>query len=209
VNKITDFYDLSKKGTLIVSTYRSGTHFLGDTLVNHLRENYGQLRLVIDADEVEDLEFLQVPSYSYEVVILNSLKPKIPLVKEQSLLDDWHVVKLTRNNKQAHWISYYIWCYFNTKKQQVDNSNLPHHGGTQDKYAHIKPAVVDISRIEQWLLEQYLVHLFNSDVIIDYTNLHNLEGTEFKWNPNDYGLGVEDLFVNHLEVKNLLQKYNI
>ena len=80
---------------------------------------------------------------------------------------------------------------------------------TQDTYAHIKPAVVDISKIEQWLLEQYLVHLFNSDVIIDYTDLHNLEGTEFKWNPNDYGLGVEDLFVNHLEVKNLLQKYNL
>jgi hypothetical protein len=206
VSNITDFYDVSKKGTLIVSTYRSGTHFLYDNLVHHLRENRIRLRPL---NEVDDLAFLQVPDHSYTVAILNSVGPKISLVKEQSLLDEWHVVNLTRNNKQAHWVSYYIWRYFNTEQQQFDDSNLPHHGGTRDKYAHIKPAVIDTSVIEQWLLEQYLVHLFKGSMMIDYEDLHSVTGTEFKWNPNDYGLIAEDLFVNHLEVKNLLQKYNL
>ncbi len=206
MNEITDFYDLSKKGTLIVSTYRSGTHFLYDNLVEHLQTKNIGLTLF---NEVGDLEFLQSSGSNYKIAILNSVGPKISLVKEQCLLNDWHVVTLTRNDKLLHWMSYYVWQQFNTEQQRVNNSNLPHHGGTRDKYKHISPVTIDTSVIEQWLLEQYLVHLFKGSIVIDYADLSTVSGTEFIWNPNDYGLSVEDLFVNHVEVKNLLQKYNI
>jgi hypothetical protein len=131
------------------------------------------------------------------------------LVKNQQLLKDWHIVRLTRNNKINHWISFYIWKYFNTHQQRLDDTNLPHHGGTRSMYKNLPKVTYDLDNLDVWLLEQYPINLFRADVDIDYDDLSNIEGTDIGWTPNDYGLTLSDLFDNHEDVHNKLKDWTV
>jgi len=206
VNDLTKFYDRSKRGTLIISTYRSGTHFLYNNLVNHLQQCNVPLSAL---GEVGSDDFVAESPGRYKIAILNAVVPKITLVKDQSALDEWHLVTLTRNDKLQHWISFYLWQYLNTAQQRADHSNLPHHGGTSDQYRNIVPVSIPLGVVEHWLLEQYPIHLFKSHVQIDYADLPNISGTTYQWSPNEYGLTCEELFTNHAEITQLLQQYHI
>lgn len=194
-----DFYNLEKRGTVIISTYRSGTHFLLDSLCLHLGNT-------VNLGELDNPEIPQTAAYS--VSIINAVVPKIMLVKEQELLKDYHVVCLTRNDKINHWISYYVWRQFNTEQQRFDDSNLPHHGGDKSKYHDLPIQEYDLSQIENWLTEQYIVNLFQSDALIDYDDLSKLE-SDIRWTPNDYDKTLSQLFTNHKEIENMLKTYKV
>lgn len=205
MNNIIDFYSKDKIGTCIVSYYRSGTHYLSDNINMYLKSNnVGN----INFGEVTDLLFTDTER-SYGVVIVNALYPKVSLVKDQGLLENWLVVKLTRNDKVQHWISYYIWKYLNTEQQRRNNSNLPHHGGTKNLYANLPQTHCDMDQLKFWLLEQYLLNLFHSDISIDYADLPLLQGAEVQWEPNDYSITLQDLFTNYKEVEEYLTTYKV
>lgn len=201
---ISEFYNNKKKGTLIISSYRSGTHFIYDNLLSYLRFNSIAINTY---NEVDDIKFLETNRYG--VAIINAVSPKLELVMNQNLIKDWHVVRLTRVDKKYHWISYYVWKYFNTVRQQFDNTNLPHHGGTRDRYQHIPQVEFSLPEIETWLLEQLLINLFIADISLDYNELSSVTDTVFKWNPNDYNLTLEKLFTNHFQIGKYLEHYKV
>lgn len=202
---LDSYWDPSKKGTVIVSSYRSGTHFLYDNLCSHLRKKNIQISPI---QEVDDLHWVS-NSKPYTIAILNSSTPKIPLVKDQDQLNDWHIVRLTRNNKIEHWISHYVWQYHNSTEQRFNNTNLPHHGGTQEKYKNIPQVKFDTGLLEPWLLEQFLINLFSANITLDYTDLPLINDTSFKWSPNDYGLDLSQLFSNSNEIHSILKDYSV
>ena len=196
---VNELWDPNKKGTIIISCYRSGTHFVLDNL------NVALLtRLTLNLGEVDDYSFLTRNTDRYILAILNSVKPKVHLVGNQHKLSQWHKVQLTRNDKIGHRISDYLWKYHNTLEQRFNATNLPHHGGTPENYKHIKAVDFDLDVLGSWLLEQHIVNLFHADVSIDYDDLKSITGTSITWNPNVYGLTLEDLFINHKEIKEFL-----
>lgn len=200
MTNIDNFWNANKTGTVIISSYRAGTHFLSNNLLAHIRKT----KPVRNLDEVSDTQFLTATYNSYAIAILNSVVPKIYLVGNQEQFAQWHTVQLTRKNKVNHWISDYLWKYYNTLEQRFNSTNLPHHGGSPEQYAHIKRVDFDINIIGGWLLEHHIVNLFQTDVSIDYDELKHIAGTTINWSPNNYGLTLEDLFVNHREISEYL-----
>lgn len=197
-------YDSTKKGTLILSSYRCGTHFLELTIANTLRD---QGKAVLQHDEIDDIQKFDEMAQSktvYHVAILNSNRVKWYFVRNPNLLREWHVVWLTRADTVGHWISFYIWYYYNTAQERIDNTNLPHNGGVKENYVGITAKEFNIDDVYLWLNEQTVNHLFKVDETIDYQDLPNLSAVGTKWTPNQHGFSLEDLFVNHDEIRSIL-----
>ena len=205
---LKNLYNESKIGTLIVSYYRSGGHFLHDYLVDSITNS-------VALGEINELSVLTSCNIktNYYVGILHSIHPKFYLLNDTKLLNKWHVVHLTRRDKVSHFISNYFWKIIN-HKLNTNGSNFDHHATTYTNYRNYidnQPKVVyDIEHAKVWLLEHTLSYFIKSNYQIDYSELTSLESHEIKWNPNKYGnITLEDLFINHDELNNLLTNFVI
>ena len=198
-------YNLDKKGTLVLSYYRSGTHYLQDTIV-------ASLPLSKRYDEIcnNGTTQLQRTDTCYMVAIMNSVEPKFDLIAHPELLQDWHVVKLTRKDKVQHFISYWFWEQ-NTMQQRFDDTGkFKHHGTDSQAYKSFinEPQHYSISAVKNWLQEQLILEFLPYDYSIDYNDLHTIGNSPIKWQPNQYGnLTLCDLFTNGKEIQDLLENF--
>ena len=190
-------YDLCKRGTIIVSAYRSGTHFLQNSLSYYLKQFH-----VKKYGEVDELP--AEPSDGYSIYIANSPQSKFNLLKCD--LSDYHVVLLTRDDVVAHWISYHIWMAFNTHDDRFLGSNLPHHGGTASLFEDLPMVEQDLGLLQLWLMEKFMANLVPADAVVDYSDLSSISSL---WSPNEYNKTLDQLFVNHNIVKTLLTGFKV
>lgn len=210
-------FDLTKRGTLIISYYRSGTHFLQDVISEKcisFSKRYGEICTSTVNNVSQQLEELtKLSDANYNICILNNTVPKLYLRNKQNLLLNWHTIRLTRKNKVSHFISHWFW-QLNTLEQQKQNSGtFLHNSTTNEKYAnqlqqHGK-VTIDISSVEVWLMEQLILELIPAAEEIDYDDLRDLNPHGFSWTPNQYNnIALSDIFVNHKELEDLLLSFS-
>jgi hypothetical protein len=201
--------DKSKKGTLILGYYRNGTHFLQDTILD-LYPGIQVYDEIGNDNTINDLEQL-TQSSGYKICILNNTAPKFYLAGRRDLLDQWHIINLTRNNKVQHFISYWFWEQ-NTLQERISNSGkFSHHNTKHDVYKNSmlgNKVCYDIEAIIAWLQEQLINFHIAYNETVDYDELPKYQTDNISWTPNQYhSIGLADIFENHQEIHNLLSSF--
>lgn len=214
--------DTTKIGSLILSYYRCGTHFLQDAILAQCSVPRVVHNEICDDGTIRQLQDItnrsttkdSASSYTdgaYQICILNNPEPKFYLRNATDFLSQWHTIKLTRNNKIEHFISTWFWEY-NFLEQRIDNTGMFfHHGTPEERYRQqvekIGPVSLDPSVVIGWLQNQLILDFIAADVVIDYDDLETLSSTDVKWSPNQYNVALSDLFINHKEVEDLLLRH--
>ena len=211
LNDYSNLWNEHKVGTLIVSHYRNGSHFLNDVIVDQF-DRAKRKGEICEDNTIDELAVLTNNDSDYKVCILNACQPKFYLV-DSDLLSKWHVVNLTRKNKIDHFISYWFW-FQNSDHERVNGSGVFGHHGTDSEvyrtYANKIKQHVPVELVIQWLQEQLINYHIRSDFSIDYNDLKDLSTKNIKWNPNQYkDIKLEDIVINADEIKNLLLKFNL
>jgi hypothetical protein len=206
-------FDKNKKGTLIVSYYRSGTHFLS-SLINE-KVDFAKSGFV--GELVADIDFRVIHSKIanvYQIAILNATDPKFDLVAHPWMIADWHVIKLTRTNKVNHFISWYFWM---KNFEQNETFKFKHNSASSSDYlnymsSQTEKIYYDINKIKSWISEQLITYFVKCDEVIDYDELKYLtsENCVTKWSPNDYAnITLYDIFSNAEEIEKLLANFKL
>lgn len=214
-------WDPHKKGTLIISDPRAGTHFLQRTVADMVSQH----QAVVRNDEI-DLEptknwpgsvgrtltgLAQRPEY--QVAIINSVVAKNELIAHPDLTVNWHLIRLTRRDKIGWFRS---WALFFLHEQSEHNQGpsgpLQHHGTSQETYlqslASLGPIKIDgegIKHIGGNLSLHVLCKMVPVDEEIDYDDLAALETQYTRWKANRYPeVALDRLFANWSELEPLL-----
>ena len=208
--------DHTKRGTLIIGYFRSGTHFLHDLIFEKCvvpKKRYWEICTSTNIGVGQLEEITESSDPAYKICILNNTVPKLYLRNKQNLLANWHTVRLTRKNKLSHFISNWFW-HLNTPEQQMQNSGTFLHNSTMhERYSnqlrqHGK-VKIDISFVEVWLMEQLILELIPTDEEIDYDDLSSMTPLNFRWTPNQYfDIKLADIFVNHAEIEDLILSFS-
>lgn len=114
-------FDMSKHGTMIIGHTRCGSHFVQELIVNQIATatQAGRIsaRPVIAHGEWQnDKVPTQIKLFklerdpAYHVIVVNRLDIKSDLLNQHDLRD-WHVVRLTHEDKYKWFISWYFFCY--------------------------------------------------------------------------------------------------
>jgi len=207
INYKPELFDDNKIGSLIVSYYRSGGHFLSGYMTDIKSNN-------LNLSEINSLETIKsatkLKNNRYVTGILHSIHPKYYLFNDLETLSKWHVIHLTRNNRIEHFISTFFW----GQKLHEQKTQFGHHGTSKDIYRNFvnnhEKTVADIAYVKRWLLEILMSYAIPHNYSIDYSELPLLESSNIWWNPNNYDdITLSDLFVNSAEVEELLNNFKI
>lgn len=208
-------WDPKKRGTLILSSYRSGTHYL-QQIIWHSISTAHKDYLVLPHGEfhpdgselnIDDLNNLKS---DYTIAILNSGYAKFFLTNTTKL-DGWHLVHLTRNDKVSHFISEWIWRQNPEDQQGYTMQKFKHHNGKKQDYDELLNHKIhyDLTKVIEWLKEDLINYCLPNTTRIDYSQLKFIAPYNCPYQPNRHGLRLSDLFTNHAEIEGLLANYKI
>jgi hypothetical protein len=199
---IKNLIDTTKAGTLIITTPRTGAHFLEQFICTNLPE-------LVRLREISDYSQLSagLQKGQYFTAIINDLHFKFWLLSQLEVLENFHVVILTRKDKVMHWISTYLF-----RQGQNKKIKSPIHNATKNQiYTNFinenDPIELDLCEIANWMLEIGLLdNGLPCNYKIDYSQLIDLYPGQQAWTPNDYqGIGLDTLFINHEKIEYLLK----
>jgi len=206
-------YDLKKRGTIIISSPRMGSHYLQDAIEVLLRRQ--QIPCVIQDQLIgrDIYQDINTDAGKYHICIANDLLSKEKLMQQTKHLEEWHVIHLTRSDINSWAIS----CYFMFQKNSFGNPLIPHprflHRGTQ------RSAYQDhLDQYPTYPLKLLTMQMGNRlrtcdmpyHVCIDYADLATYFGHVCPWRPNDYtGIDLERDFKNGPQIKQVLQAWQL
>jgi len=206
-------WNQNKVGTLIISCYRSGTHFLQDAIAEHCPFPTEIIGEICTGNSIQQLIDLTNSNAPYKLCILNNSAPKFYLTTAEKLLSNWHVIDLTRHNKVNHFISHWFWFQNTLEQQQNDTGKFRHHNTDHSVYCQYLNEIkktVSLDFVIVWLQEQLINRFVKSDVSIDYTELIEYQSDTIRWLPNSYeNIQLSDIIINHKEITDLLLNFNI
>ena len=210
---MNQLWNQDKIGTLIISYYRCGTHFLQDAINDCATFPTRIIGEICDDNSIQQLVKLTDNNTSYKICILNNSAPKFYLTSADDLLSKWHVINLTRNNKINHFISHWFWFQNSNDQRQTDTGKFQHHNTDNSVYRqhlHEIKKTIPVDFVIQWLQEQLINHSITSDVLIDYDNLIKYQTDNIRWEPNRYeNIQLKDIITNYKEIQDLLSNFNI
>lgn len=189
--------DAKKAGTLIISHYRSGSHFLQSVVKSHCSLEGIPCVALGEKIKFEDNKRVLLPEVSsYLIGILNSPMEKSRVFRCSALLDRYFKVRLIHDNIQRHFLSTILWWR---------NNMLTHH---DTLFSEIPPKTVcDISQVKRWKMEQTINDKVYCDSSVCYSDLASIgDAVGIPWTPNDYAFSLHDIFVNATEVIEELEK---
>lgn len=211
-------YDPAKKGTLILAGPRYGSHFLAQVIHNKLTStDLYESSLICEAElghksyhfvtAIDELKHLEQQN-GYQIAILNVLPSKLMLVAYPALAKDWHIVRITHDNK-VHWFKSY-WYFL-----VANNPKFDHHSTSIDVYENFLKEIGKIELTDQMvndttsLLSQTLVNQhIDCDEHIRYTDLPFLSNESVLWKQNNYpNLDITEMFTNSEEFNQLLTNW--
>lgn len=217
-----DLWNPSRRGTLIISDPRSGTHFLQRIVADRV----GPYQIVETNSEIdkkpENQTWLAKTLNSlaarpaYQVAIVNSVNAKTELLADLSLLEHWHVIRLTRRDKVG-WMR--SWAFFflhpGSEVYSTEANRLLHHGTSAQSYIEtlrqVGPIDLDAAMIKNIagnLCLHSLSLLIPVDEEIDYDDLPGLESEHTWWKGNDYpDLPMQALFTHYDRIQSLLEAW--
>lgn len=216
-----------RKGTLIIGDPRTGTHFLQRIVqdrVAGLREV--EINHEIDLAPIKGLPgsvrhtlIAAAQRDSYQIAIINKANAKIELLSDPAVLDQWHVIRLTRRDKVSWFRSWGL--FFLHQKSEVnvapstanDDDRMLHHGTPESIYRQALvqhgPVIIDNRAVDEAcgsLCLHAIGKLIAVDEEIDYEDLPNLQSEHTWWKANHYpDVSMEEMFVNWKEIQALLE----
>jgi hypothetical protein len=218
-------YDLNKRGTIIITIGRSGSHLLGDIISNKLklanvshkshRENFHCYDQSIA--KVSDFYKNQVGIMSgiseYQISQMQDFQIKVWLLStNSSWLKDYHIVVLKRNDNIQHFFS----------KQILENfhSTVPVHSFKKELATYKagnfnslqgQKLTVSAGTVFQFLAEKQLLERFDCDETVVYEDLVTWpDVAKSVYEKNNYGsMTPSDLFDNYKDIENLLDNFII
>lgn len=200
---LDNFINLTKTGTLIIGYYRCGTHFLEDSI---------QAKTAgVKHGEVTTVEQLRniTKSATYNTCIVNIVDLKFELLENLDILDQWHVVRLSRNDKVGHYISKFFWDLNCIQRKR----EFKHHGSAVSVYENYQDGNkvhVDFDQVKRWFMEGMINSLIPCQIKVDYSDLPLLENNPVKWDPNNYNnIKLSDIFVEANELQRMLEALSL
>jgi hypothetical protein len=182
-------YDLKKRGTIIVSSPRTGSHYLQGVICAQLRKK--RIHYVIQ-DQLNGRDIYQdinTGDGKYYICIANDLQSKEKLMQQTKHLEEWHVIRLIRSDI----ISWAISCYFMFQKNSFANPVIAHpeflHSGTQQSVyqEHLDQCpIYSLHLLLHEIGNRLQTYDVPCDVGIDYADLATCFQHVLVWRPNDY-----------------------
>ena len=210
-------YDLNKKGTLIITIGRSGSHLLGDIISNELETNNIPYKNLLE-------NFLQVSPTRYKAHnfyktqldnMINTPQYVISQIQDFSSklwilthgtkwLSDYHVIILKRNDPVAH--------FFSRQVLQKFHHVIPVHtfkginNGTFDNLKN-QLTTIDTDDVWQFYSEQQILNRFIGDNIVYYEDMCTWKQVnQSKYLKNNYKINFKDLFTNYTNIVSMISQ---
>jgi hypothetical protein len=204
-------YDLRKRGTIIASSPRSGSHYL-QNVINVLLGRQ-QIPCVIQ-DQLDGRDIYQninTDAGKYYICIANDPRSKEKLFQQPNRLKEWHVIRLIRSDI-TNWA---VSCYFMLQKNSFGNLSIKHpeflHSGTQKSVyqEHLDQCPsYPLNLLLHQLGNRLQTYHVPCDVSMDYADLATYIGYGLTWRPNDYPEIVwEREFANGALVRQILEAH--
>jgi hypothetical protein len=189
---IANTVDFSKKGTVILSHYRSGSHYLQSAIALYARKNVDVMVL----GEQNSLDWLTLQADAYCIVILNDPRVKAKLAAQtRMVLNEFHVIKLEHRDIVRHFISTLSWWN--------NNREYKYHHDSEQTFTQAM-VEYDINLVDRWKLELSVLQKLKSHVQLDYSELQSLSTPTLNWAPNTYNFTLSDMFTNADEIEKAL-----
>jgi uncharacterized protein YcsI (UPF0317 family) len=206
-------YDLKKRGTIIVGSPRSGSHYLQNVIEILLRRQ--QVPCVIQ-DQLNGRDIHQdinTGNGKYHICIANDLISKEKLIQQTKHLEEWHVIRLTRSDI----ISWAISCYFMFQKNSFANPVIAHpeflHSGTQQSVyqEHLDQCpIYPLHLLTMQMGNRLRTYNVPCDVCVDYADLATCFQHICPWRLNDYPeIILERDFKNGPRVREMLESHQL
>jgi len=209
-------FNFNKKGTLIVTIGRSGSHLLGDIISNQLTDlkvqhvNYkehflkhnGTLKLTEFHNFYKSKIDTLIKDPTYIICQIQDFNSKIYLSRyHKELFDHYHVIVLERQDQLAHFFS----------KQLLQNfyTVIPTHtiDGINDNFNSLKSQSkikVSSDEVFQFYSEKKLLDSFARDGTIVYEDMILWEEVaQSKYKKNQYPVSFDQLFDNYKDLEKL------
>ena len=217
-----DLWNAGRRGTLIVSDPRFGTHFLQKIVADRVRayrpaDTQSEIDKLPETEDPIGLKLTQLAGESnYQVAIVNSINAKTALVADPALLEAWHVIRLTRRDKVG-WMRSWVWFFLHgaSEGNHAGHNRLLHHGTAAQAYieslrdagpVELTPLV--IKDIVSNLCLHALSLMIPVDEEIDYDELPDLQSEHTWWKGNDYpDLPMQSLFPGYDRIEPLLRTW--
>ena len=215
---MNNLYNTDKRGTIIVTIGRSGSHLLGDIIeqrlnnlnipaVNLLEELLLSDSFTFNADYRNAIGRVDRASRArYTIVQVQDFNSKLWLLKNHlEWLNDYHIVVLKRRDQIKHFFSRQILENFwdvipvHTKRSVTEGEHVS-FDNLQNKKIEITPGA-----IWQFYSEQEILNRFEYNELVYYEDLVNYpESTTSNYVKNNYKINFEDLFTNYTDIVKLL-----
>jgi hypothetical protein len=192
---------IGKKGILIISTPRSGSHMLASMVYNILeienKVNLGEI-YCHDVDKLDILQHLKNIELSHagEFIIASIVQYYAInlLIPNQKYFKDYYLIDLRRRDKIAQYAS---WCIF----QKTGNFSP-----NPESYKHLLPLPVDIEHVERFIASQNFCYAIPAHKILYYEEVVNLN-LPSSFTKNHYPIDIKDIFSDYEVIYKLLGNY--
>lgn len=219
-----NLFNLEKKGTLVLASYRYGAHYLANKIsdllplsvrpgANHRGLDFGLFHLTLGDTFFRWTKFNNNPQPNYQIVVANHFSAKLLMLSNPELFDDWHIVRIVHNDKIRWFRSY--WYHL-----VLAQPEFKHHGTNtasyqQDLNLHKKynidttQFVSIMSALGQGLINQDIScdeHVFYEDLPLIQSNLPS--GPDSHWQPNQYpDVPLREMFEDGTYIENLMSNW--
>lgn len=206
-----DFFDLNKKGTVIISAGRAGSHLMADMLTIYLQKhtvckNLGEIfwdgiNIASTKQLRKQMELLRLDN-SYKIFQVQHFATQIQISRfANDIFDDYHVVHLSRHNLMAQFFGLQILHNF------YDIAPVHTIKGVPDNFAALQNKKISVSKDSVY---QFLAHIeivknckFNNHITYeDFVGTYDTSIS--KYTKNQYPVTPQTLFENYQEVENWL-----
>ena len=211
-------YDLNKKGTIIVTSGRSGSHLLGDIVSNELKKkniahtNCTEIFLtsspIYSVHNFFKTTMQQVDQLtSYKIIQIQDFQSKLWMICHGiKWLSEYHIIVLQRDDTVNHLCSKLILHNFHhvIPIHTIKNTDSGNFNILKDN-----KITITIDDICQFLAEKELLARFTADETVEYNNMCQWSITaESKYLKNNYDIKLSDLFTNYDDLIKFLEFKN-
>lgn len=231
--KAKNLWNPDRRGTLIISDPRCGTHFLQRAVISQVTphrpiDRNGEIDIPKKTPQLQVGEYYEnLPigpqlaalekKSAYQVGIVNSISAKLELLADPALLAPWHVIRLTRHDKVG-WMRSWVLFFLHPKSALYSTlgDSLMHHGTGIEHYTETlrKSGAFELTpQVIKDIVGSLTLHtispLIEVDEELDYDQLPHLQTEDNPWKGNDYpDLPMDVLFSSYDRIQPLLEHWH-
>jgi hypothetical protein len=215
---MVNLYDLNKKGTVIITIGRSGSHLLGDIISNQLKKKdiayTNCTELFLTWKPISQLHNFfkttmqkvdQLPEY--KVIQIQDFQSKLWMIRYGAKwLSDYHVIILQRQDNIDHLCSRLILQNFH---HAIPVHTVKHTDSGNFDILKNNKITITMDDVCQFLSEKELLSRFTANETVEYTDMRQWPMVaESKYLKNNYKIELSQLFTNYNDLVKFLEFKN-